>query len=58
MNPSKYRCGVTIYDRKGECFRTCDAVARYILTVRGDQLFAFCHRHNDRIERAFPGVAK
>lgn len=51
-------CGVLIFDARATSaqgrvvIRPCGAPARYVISMGGDSLFATCHRHNARLERA------
>lgn len=47
-------CSVLIWDRKEKKVRPCGNEAKSRLTVSGDALFAVCHRHDERLNEAFP----
>jgi hypothetical protein len=58
----KNPCGVIVLRRfpfiDAYRFEPCGHPARYLISVAGDNLFAACHRHNRRIDRAFDAINK
>lgn len=47
-------CGLLIYARREQRFRTCGCLVTHVITIHHDQLLPVCQRHRRRLERAFP----